>query len=163
MSLSYVKGDATHPQGGGPKIITHSCNDLGRWGSGFTGKLSKRWPDLGNIFMAWYRRKKLEAGETSGPMGLGEVQLIPVEEDLWVANIIGQHGVGMGVGGRAPIRYDALRSGLIHVYRYAIIHEASVHMPKMGVGQAGGHWGNIEHMIKALMAHRGVRVVVYEQ
>ncbi|MEU4572706.1 MULTISPECIES: hypothetical protein [Nonomuraea] len=27
--ISYVTGDATHPHGQGPKVISHVCNDVG--------------------------------------------------------------------------------------------------------------------------------------
>jgi len=33
--ISYIKGDATAPQGKGVKVIAHLCNDLGGWGKGF--------------------------------------------------------------------------------------------------------------------------------
>jgi hypothetical protein len=44
MALNYVIGDATEPQGAGPKVLAHCCNDLGRWGAGFVVALGRRWP-----------------------------------------------------------------------------------------------------------------------
>ena len=40
--LRYVTGDATVPQGGGPKILVHLCNDAGGWGAGFVLAVSRR-------------------------------------------------------------------------------------------------------------------------
>lgn len=161
MPITHVKGDATDPQGKGPKVIAHCCNDLGRWGAGFVVALGRRWPIAKEAYLAWYRSAPEVPGEATGRMGLGEAQLIQVEDDIWVANIVGQHGVGMGSGGRAPIRYDALRRGLTAVCRWANIHEATVHMPKLGSGLAGGHWGNIEAMVKAEIVDRGISTIVY--
>ena len=43
MPIQYRTGDATRPEGDGPKIIAHICNDVGAWGKGFVLALSKRW------------------------------------------------------------------------------------------------------------------------
>jgi len=161
MPLKYVKGDATQPEGEGPKVIVHCCNNLGRWGAGFTAHLSKRWPSLKAAYVAWYKRQS-GSGEVTAPMGLGEVQFVKVEDDLWVANLIGQHGVGMGSDGRPPIRYEGIKKGLAHVCRFAGIHGTSIHMPKMGAGLAGGHWGNVEQLVKNELCNRGLEVTVYE-
>jgi len=162
MSLVEIKGDATKPAGSGPKIIMHCCNDLGRWGAGFTGSLNKLSEKPMAAYLAWYNRQDMPEGvEMTGAMGLGESQLVQVADDLWVANIIGQHGVGMGSGGRAPIRYDALRKGLVAVHRWAGIHKASVHAPRIGAGLAGGHWGNIKALIQTEISGRGVPVNIY--
>jgi len=161
MPLVHVKGDATDLQGPGPKILTHCVNDLGRWGAGFVVTLGKKWPLAKSAYLAWYNRAEEIPGEVTGPMGLGEAQLVQVDEDVWVASLVGQHGIGMGSGGRAPIRYDALRKGLVAVCRWANIHKASVHAPRLGSGLAGGHWGNIETMIRTEVADRGPDVMIY--
>lgn len=167
--LQYVKGDATQPQGPGPKIIPHCCNDVGRWGAGFVLALSRRWPQTKDLYVAWYRSDPVLLAnesngvvEVSGRMALGESQIIRVEPDIWVVNIVGQHGTGMGSGGRPPVRYDSLKKGLQAVARWANIHKASVHAPRLGAGLAGGHWGNIEAMIKSEVVNRGVEVTVYD-
>ena len=95
-------------------------------------------------------------------MGMGEVQFVKVEDNLWVANLIGQHGVGMGGDGRPPIRYEGIKKGFVHVCRFAGIHKTAIHMPKMGAGLAGGHWGNIEQLIKNELSNRGLDVTIYE-
>jgi O-acetyl-ADP-ribose deacetylase (regulator of RNase III) len=161
MPLTYVKGDATKPQGPGPKILTHCVNDLGRWGAGFVVSLAKRYGKAREAYYAWYKSAPKVPGEVTGRMGLGEAQLVQVDDELWIANIVGQHGIGMGAGGRPPIRYDALRKGLVAVCRWATIQKASVHMPKMGSGLAGGHWGNIEQMITTELVERSIPVTVY--
>jgi O-acetyl-ADP-ribose deacetylase (regulator of RNase III) len=95
-------------------------------------------------------------------MGLGESQLVKVESELWVSNIIGQHGIGVGSGGRPPIRYDALKKGFQATARWASIHGATVHMPRIGAGLAGGSWPSIEGFIKNELVRRNVEVTVYD-
>ena len=166
--LQYVKGDATAPVGNGPKIITHCCNDLGRWGAGFVLALSKRWPQARDHYLSWYRGNPLllthevPGVEVTGHMGLGESQLIKLAPDLWVVNIIGQHGTGSGSGGRPPIRYDAIKKGFQATARWASILGATVHMPRMGAGLAGGSWPSIETFVKNELVNRGVEVTVYD-
>lgn len=158
--INYVKGDATRSLP--PALIPHCCNDVGRFGAGFALAVAKRWPHAKDMYLAWYRSETdLPGVEVTGRIGLGESQLIEVAPSLWVVNIIGQHGVGVGSGGRPPIRYDALKKGLQATARWAKIHKASVHMPRIGSGLAGGHWGNIETMIKTEIVNRGVEVTVY--
>lgn len=167
--LQYVKGDATAPIGDGPKIIPHCCNDVGRFGAGFALAVAKKWPEVRNLYMDWYRSDPVVLSNDSNGacvvsdrMSLGESQVIKVESNVWVINIIGQHGTGMGSGGRSPIRYEALKKGFQSTCRWAGIHEASVHMPRVGAGLAGGHWGNIEAMVKTELVNRGVEVTVYD-
>lgn len=168
--IQYVQGDATHPQGSGPKIITHCCNDIGAWGAGFVEALSKSWPLSEQAYREWHKaqNKLMDDSifkgqtETSGPFKLGEVQFVLVGPKLWVANIIGQHRVGMGADNRPPIRYDAIQQGLKKVHRHVLTHSASVHMPRMGAGLAGGRWDAIEKLIQVELAVKGVHVTVYD-
>jgi O-acetyl-ADP-ribose deacetylase (regulator of RNase III) len=83
--VNYIVGDATNPQTKGNKIIVHVCNDIGGWGKGFVLAISKRWKQPEQQYRAWF---KLEDN-----FSLGQVQFVQVEEDLWVANLIGQHTI----------------------------------------------------------------------
>ena len=68
---------------------------------------------------------------------LGRVQFVQVEENLWVANLIGQHKINKDENGDAPIRYNAIEKGLEAVSDFAKTNNASVHMPRIGCGLAG--------------------------
>jgi len=162
MTICYMIGDATHPQSPGPKVIVHCCNDIGAWGAGFTSALSKTWPKSEEAYKAWgYTDGDLQVEETGGRK-LGHVQFVLVGPKLWVANLIGQAGVGVGDDGRPPIRYEAIREGLIKVFRFCQIHEASVHMPRMGAGLAMGNWKAIEQTIQVELPGKGTSVIVYD-
>ena len=157
-SLRYVTGDATAPQGEGPKVIVHVCNDIGGWGRGFVLALSKRWAAPEARFRRWHR----DGRDGDVPYALGSVQFVEVEPGLWVANLIGQHDVLPAADGAPPVRYDAIRDGLIEVARFAARNGASVHMPRMGAGLAGGDWDTIAAIVQAKLADDGVAVTVYD-
>jgi O-acetyl-ADP-ribose deacetylase (regulator of RNase III) len=155
MIINYIIGDATQPVGEGPKIIVHVCNDIGGWGRGFVVALSKRWLEPEQNYRAWHR------GEEKTPFVLGEVQLVQVAEAMWVANLIGQRDVRT-VGGVPPVRYEAIRKGLRRVAEEAARLEASVHMPRIGCGLAGGKWEEVGKIVEDEIANRGVLVTVYD-
>ncbi len=154
-SIVYVIGDATAPIGSGAKIIVHVCNDVGGWGRGFVLALSKRWPEPEQE----YRRWSSEGG--ANPFELGSVQLVLVEPELWIANVIGQHGT-RAEHGRPPVRYGAIRAGLATVRELARLRSASVHMPRIGAGLAGGRWEEIASIVKDELVNQGVDVTVYD-
>lgn len=153
--IKYVEGDATTPVGGGPKIIVHVCNDIGGWGKGFVVAISKRWKEPEESYRRWYK----DGDDT--PFALGEIQFVSVEDDLWIANLIGQRGIRRS-GGEPPVRYDAIRSGLRKVAEFADEQSASVHMPRIGCGLAGGSWPQIELLIQETLISSGVEVTVYD-
>ena len=155
MSINYVIGDATQPIGEGPKIIVHVCNDIGGWGRGFVVALSKRWPEPEQNYRAWHR------GDEKMPFALGEVQFVQVGEAIWVANMIGQRDVRT-VGGVPPVRYEAIQKGLRRVAEAARRLGASVHMPRIGCGLAGGKWAEVGKIVEDELAKIGVSVTVYD-
>lgn len=155
VDICYVVGDATRPQGTGARIIVHICNDLGRWGRGFVLALSARWAEPEARYRAWSRR------QAEVPFALGEVQFVAVEPDLWIANVLGQHGIRQG-GAAPPIRYDAVRAGLAKVAQFAQLHNATIHMPRIGTGLAGGNWESISQVMREELCARGIPVTVYD-
>lgn len=156
MSITYLVGDATQPTAAGTKIIVHICNDIGMWGKGFVLAISKRWKAPEQVYKSSFSAVKKPA--------LGDVQFITVENDIIVANIIGQQGVRSPRHNKspAPIRYPAIRQGLIAVSEYAMQHNASVHMPRIGCGLAGGRWEEIEPIIEETLTQKNIETNVYD-
>ena len=151
--IKYVIGDATNPIGEGNKIICHICNDIGGWGAGFVLAISKKWgaPE--------YKYRKMTPEERQ----LGVVQLVSVEPKIFVANMIGQHGIKPMKGADnliiPPIRYDAVLACLRKVAGYANTLNATVHMLRIGAGLAGGNWETIEKIINEAL--ESIDVTVY--
>lgn len=151
--MKYTKGDATAPFGDGNKIIVHICNDIGGWGKGFVLALSARWVGPEKEYRDWYKSKI--------DFELGNVQFVLVEDDIYVANIIGQRDIKME-NDIPPIRYEAVESGLRKVADKAIEIHASVHMPRIGCGLAGGKWSIIENIIDRSLLDKDIDVTVYD-
>jgi O-acetyl-ADP-ribose deacetylase (regulator of RNase III) len=154
-TLTYVKGDATAPHGKGVKVIAHVSNDAGGWGKGFVLALSRRWKEPERAFRRWYR------GRAGNDFALGAVQFVQVDRYIWVANMIGQHGVKTGSNG-PPVRYTAIATALAAVGARALELHASVHMPRIGCGLAGGRWEMVAPLVTANLVARGVAVTVYD-
>lgn len=153
-SIKYIVGDATKPVGDGLKIIPHICNSVGAWGSGFVIAISKMWVEPEKEYRAWYK--------SGDKFALGSTQFVKVEDDIVIANMIGQHGIGFDrVTMEPPIRYDSLRSCLIAVRKLAIKHKASIHAPKFGAGLAGGDWNIIEQIIIEELCSYDIDVTIY--
>lgn len=92
---------------------------------------------------------------------LRAVQFVPVEDYIWVANMVAQHGM-KGNSKSPPIRYDAVEACLEMVARKAQELRASVHMPRIGCGLAGGKWELIEPLIIKTLCANNVPVTVYD-
>lgn len=156
IPMQYTLGDATRPSER-PAIIAHVCNDLGAWGRGFVLAVSQRWPDVPTHYRGWLKGLAL-----MGKAALGTVQLVDVEPSLWVANLIAQHEIRHALSG-PPIRYDALVQCLSQLQLLASRHQASVHMPRIGCGLAGGTWDRVEPLLLDALCAHGIAVTVYDR
>jgi O-acetyl-ADP-ribose deacetylase (regulator of RNase III) len=154
-NIFYLKGDATSPQAPGTKIIAHICNDQGGWGKGFVLAISKRWTTPESAYRKWHMDR------ARNDFALGAIQLVQVGSYIHVANMIGQHGMKAGSSG-PPIRYDAVEQCLSKLAVQAKELDASVHMPRIGCGLAGGKWEFIEPIIEATLVNGGVATYVYD-
>ncbi|MEU3831247.1 macro domain-containing protein [Streptomyces microflavus] len=153
--ITYVRGDATAPQGKGVKVIAHVCNDLGGWGKGFVLALSRRWPEPEAAYRRWHRER------AGNDFALGAAQFVQVGPHLWVANMVGQRGMRTGSKG-VPVRYEAIDKALGAVAARAVELGASVHMPRIGCGLAGGTWSRVEPIVQGRLTGEGVPVTVYD-
>lgn len=155
QALRAIKGAATSPQAKGPKIIAHVCNDLGGWGKGFVLAISTRWPEPERAYRRWHRAR------AGNDFGLGATQLVQVGADTWVANMVAQHGIRTGSNG-PPMRYDAVADCLADVTDDARRLGASVHMPRIGCGLAGGRWEHIEPIVARTLLTNDIPATVYD-
>lgn len=155
--MKYLIGDATAPQaqGQGARIIAHVTNNLGAWGAGFVMALSSRWTAPEVAYKAF-------------PQKLGGVQLVqvgppfPAEGDLWVANMCAQEGFPSR-GRPCALSYAALEECLEELAfeaRAQFSPAASIHMPRIGCGIAGGDWGKVSALIEDKLV--GLDVTIYD-
>ncbi len=154
-AITYLRGDATQPASDGNRVIAHVVNDATpNWGgSGFSVALRSRYETVQRDFRSWASTRKSD-------FRLGSVRVCKITDDLHAASLVSQRGYGESKGPR--IRYRALRDGLDALADWASQHQATVHMPRIGAGQAGGRWEIVEQLIMDTLCRAGVHVYVYD-
>ncbi|MCI0426408.1 MAG: ImmA/IrrE family metallo-endopeptidase [Nitrospiraceae bacterium] len=152
--IEHLRGDATQPRGSGKKIVAHVVNDkTPNWGGGFASVVRSKWPDVQTDFRDWV---------SSDPtrLELGKSRLFWVDDEIGVFSMVSQHGYGPSP--RPRIRYAALSAALKSLGDAALSENASIHMPTIGCGQAGGRWSVVKELIDESLCQRRVCVTVYE-
>lgn len=151
--IGYVTGDALDARGDGARAIVHVVNDrTANWGGGFARALRDRFPDAQDDFREWVRSHRTN-------LRLGAVRTAWVEPTLRIVTLVAQKGYGPSQ--RPRIRYDALRAALRELSQDLVREPATVHMPRIGAGMAGGNWNVIAELIQDELVDRGHEVIVY--
>lgn len=156
--LKIKQGDVTSPIGDGKKIIAHSCNNIGGFGSGIAGCLAKKWPIAREKYLEWFN--------SDYNFELGEIMLFKVTEDIAVCHIIGQKGIGSleidGIEIR-PVKYDAILEGLARLRNRIkkIEGKVSVHLPLLGAALGGGTIDETYLTIHKVFGNSDVECVIY--
>lgn len=150
----YLKGDATQPRGNGYRIIAHIVNDrASTWGAGFAKCVREKWPSVQEEFKNWAHNDKQK-------FSLGHIHFNEIEESLGIVHMISQHGYGPS---RTPgIRYMALKVCLDQLAVIAMEKTASIHMPRIGCGEARGRWDIIKELIEETLCAKGIQVIIYD-
>lgn len=157
MKINYLIGDATNPQGDGVRCILHVCNDVGGWGRGFVLALSAKWKQPEIFYKVWAK-----STACSPKFELGEIQTVKVEEDLFIVNMIAQHGI-YPENGIPPARLDALESCLNKVYDLIKDQtDTTIHMPRICAGLGGLKWEDVEPVIIRALSDKNIEVNVYD-
>lgn len=151
--IHYLSGDAAAPVGGGHKFIIHVCNDRGFWNKGFVLSLSRKWREPETAYRAWARHKRL--------FKLGNIQRVIVAPDIMVFNMLAQSGIRSAANPK-PIRYDALDKCLKKIADQANKYRATVHLPRIGCGLAGGDWLRVSSIIDQTLSSQGIHPYVYD-
>lgn len=133
-----------------PICIAHVCNNVGAWGAGFTKGLSTHYPKAETAFREW------AASRAPGlpAYGLGATQVVRGSDNVWVANMVAQVGVGRD---RQRIDYRALEACLVQAV--AAGPYAAFLVPRLGCGLAGGSWARVEEILGRVFAS-GPRIIV---
>lgn len=155
ISLQYVDGNALEPRGAGVRMVCHIVPDRSYvWGgNGFAANVRRRFPNVQQEFREW-------AQGSGRKLRLGNVHFAVAEDSMWIASMIAQHGFGASPTPR--LRYEALEQCLEQAAGKAREEGASVHMPRIGSGAAGGSWELIEELIIDKVVRSGIPVTVYD-
>lgn len=155
LNPSYLFGNALDPKGYGRKIIAHVVNDRAKsWAPvGFASQLKKKFPKAHSEYRRYVK-------ECPSFHKLGGLHIVEVDDELFIASLMAQRGYG-GAPGRRLV-YSALLESLEELSNIAAIKDASVHMPRIGAGVAGGNWDVIEQIVRSTLAAHSVDVTVYD-
>jgi O-acetyl-ADP-ribose deacetylase (regulator of RNase III) len=154
-AITYLKGDATDPHVPGPKMIAHVVNDAtSNWGGGgFAKALRRAFPSVQEDF------KSACQGDRD-LLKLGRTRVFDLADDVSVASMVAQRGYGPSA--RPRIRYEALATCLRAVVEAARERFASIHMPSLGCGEAGGSWDIVRDLLLSATGTFRVPLFVYE-
>lgn len=156
FGIEQRRGDVARPVADGPVVIAHVVSDSARTWSrvGVARALAVRFPDAAGAFRAW---------SIADPehLQLGAVHTVTADEDgpVRIASMVAQRGYGRSIEPR--LVYSALAVALDQVADQAHRHQAGVHLPRIGAGQAGGRWDLIESLIDQRLVRRGIPVTLY--
>lgn len=152
-SIKSVRGNALEPRGSGRCIVAHIVNDkTPNWGAGFARAVRNKYPEVQHEFRDW-------VASHGGQFSLGNTHVSVISNDLYIVSMIAQHGYGESTKPR--IRYAALKNCLSQLKGIATDKDASVHMPRIGTGYAGGNWSYISELIDEILVRNGIDMTVY--
>lgn len=153
-AIEQLHGNVLKPSGIGSKLVCQLVNDRApTWGGGVAREAAQRFPAAQRAYRDWF--SAIPRGQR-----LGRAHIVSVEPELQLASLIAQEGFGESE--RPRIRYGALEKALRPVADAASQQQASVHMPRIGTGAAGGNWSTIEELVRDALVARGLQVVVYD-
>jgi hypothetical protein len=134
-------------------VVSDSVRAWGRFGS--ARSLALKYPDFAQAYRSW----SISSPEN---LVLGNVHSVGREIDgrwVGVASLVAQEGFGRGEVTR--LRYDALDEALARLAEEALQKGATVHIPRLGAGQAGGRWDVVEASLVKQLTSKNIDVVVH--
>jgi IrrE N-terminal-like domain len=151
-AIYTVNGDATQPRGQGKKIIVQVVNTTAAVGFGFGRSMAVKWPLSKRVLLEWKGQPDFKIGES---------KLTRLNNDIFVFQILAQHGVRPKFEGDSILSYVGLQRSLEELKGIALSENASIHMPMIGAGQAKGDWNIITGIIYDELVQNGINVTVY--
>jgi len=165
--IKFKAGDATNPDViDGFNIILHCVNDGGDdgiggiMGGGIAYSIKNKWPIVYEKYRLLFDLPSKERVTAQG-----QIQVVAVGKNLFVANLFGQSGIG-DFKGFPAVRYDAIEEGLIRLkdrvgkrfdHRPVVIHTC-----RLGSGLAGGSWKRVEEIFNRVFKDSDIEIVVYD-
>jgi O-acetyl-ADP-ribose deacetylase (regulator of RNase III) len=135
-------------------MIVQVVNDKAiTWGKGFSVAVRTRWPHAQKEFTRWVFASRPE-------FKLGNIHIAKLDESIELASMVAQHGYGPSLFPR--IQYLAIEECLSKVAVRAKETNASIHMPRIGCGEAGGEWNIVSEIIDETLSRENIPVTVYD-
>lgn len=171
MSINYIDGNVLNHKSDKTVIIIHVNNDAGGWGSGFVVPLGNKYPLAEQSYHNWCYNGVTMSEYSGGniPFTLGRVQLVKVEDNVYVGNMIAQSqpgGCRIKIGDETvyvrPLRLESLKECLLRVASAAKSLNAEVIGPMFGSALAGGNWDEeIVPLIEECLIAYDIPVTIY--
>lgn len=162
------------------RLIIHCCNDLGLMGAGVALQIRKKWPVVYAAYDYWCNgnilsvedSKKVKFFDNDRSFTLGNIQIVKVDQGVYVCNLIGQKGISVQHIGRftmPPVRYEALYEGFLKArewvkskYRPSYANtEWTFHLPMLGSNLAGGDFNTVFKMYCEAFKNTNSRSMFY--
>lgn len=142
--IHYVKGDlfSTNHQ-----IIAHGVNCRGAFGAGVAGLMAEKYPKSKYRYLEKFYSENWH---------LGDVQLVKIDTNLYIANCATQDAYYPR--NQVHADYLAIRQAMEKVKRFAQLKQFKIAMPKIGSGLAGGEWTIIENILNAVFEDYDITV-----
>jgi O-acetyl-ADP-ribose deacetylase (regulator of RNase III) len=132
--MELIKGNLLTIESG---IICHQVNCKGVMGAGLAKSLREKYPVCFTSYSKYCKE---------GKFLLGMVQFVKVNPGLYICNMAGQNGYGIG---KRQTDYDALTVCLNKLHTKSIELGLTPYLPyKMGCGLAGGGWNVVGNLIR---------------
>lgn len=148
--IKLVKGNLLEAP---ENIIAHQTNCQSSFGSGIAGQIRKKDNTVYTNYMHFCSLFK-DKNEL-----LGQVQMVNVASNKYIANIFGQ--LYYGYDGKQYTSYEALETGLGRLRQIAEEQGLSVALPvNLGSGLGGADWNKVYKIIE--QAFDGYDVTLYE-
>jgi O-acetyl-ADP-ribose deacetylase (regulator of RNase III) len=140
-------------------LIVSGCNLSGANGSGLAGALKAKWPIVYTSYMKIYKKWKDEGDIFSN---LGKIDVIHIENDLYVANGFTQKY--FGYDGQRYADPDAVKQVLDKAFNFCSLYDP-LKTVKIGCDRGGLSWENeIEPILLELIdRYPDVKVSIFTQ
>lgn len=127
-------------------VICHGCNAKGKMGAGVALQIARRWPEVKDIYVKFYRQFGLTLGTN--------ITVDVASPNITVVNMIIQENYGSSNGfsknhNIVYVDYYALRKCFEKLNDIVDPNSITpVAMPKIGAGLANGDWSQISSIIE---------------
>lgn len=171
-TMNFVKGNVVAQKFSEPTILVHCCNTYNGFGSGVAGAISKVYPKVKRAYHDWFGDSFYECDvrDTEVPFMMGQVQLVQIDQNLYVCNMLGQSypgGEKFQIGEKSvylrPVRLDSIRECLYNVAVLAKQLNAKVVGPRFCGGLAGADFmTEVVPLIQECLLAFDIDVTIYD-
>lgn len=151
--IHYQQGDLLNSP---CKYICHQVNCRGEMGAGVAAQIAQRWPQ---VYQEYRKLYEAYIWDRLFPSPLGTVQLVPINEHQFVANLFAQEDYGRD---QRYTSYDAFWECLNWLHGITGPTDKIAFPYGIGCGLGGGNWHIILKMIEIALHDREVFIYIKE-